>query len=377
VVGSTQSAADEGKILGVELLRFASALAVLVFHYQHFAFVGTVLPPDFDRAALPFYSWLKPLYAGGYYGVQVFWCISGFIFYWKYASQIVARGISGSRFFVLRFSRLYPLHFVTLLFMAGMQVLYQAKNGGPFLYSNNDLYHFALQLGMASNWGPHSGDSFNGPIWSISVEALVYAVFFASLRYISGSVVFLGVVVIAATLIQVLGISTHPAFPCMAFFYLGCTAAAVYEWQRRSRRAGIIVTASALTLTVVSLVWVALLGAKPKYALECLSPALILLCVTHVRASDHVARWLVPAGNMTYSSYLLHVPIQIAIVTICGWAGWRFPFYHPVSFLTFMGVTLFLSYWSYRLFEMPMQSLVRRHLLAARVPVLSHTPSIT
>ena len=80
---------------------------------------------------------------------------------------------------------------------------------------------------------------------------------------------------------------------------------------------------------------------------------------------------------MTYSSYLLHVPIQIAVVTISSYADWRLPLYHPASFLTFMVITLFLSYWSYRLFEMPMQSLVRRHLLRARVSALSHSASIT
>jgi peptidoglycan/LPS O-acetylase OafA/YrhL len=370
-----KSAPDKGKILGIELLRFGSALAVLIFHYQHFAFVGTSLPPDFDRAPLPFYSWLQPFYRGGYYGVQVFWCISGFIFYWKYGRRIVERSIGGYRFFVLRLSRLYPLHFVTLLFMAGMQMLYQATNGSSFLYPNNDFYHFALQLGMASNWGLRVGESFNGPIWSISIEVLVYAVFFASLRYISGSLAFMSAVVLAATLIQMLGISTHVFFPCVAFFYLGCLTAWVYEWQRRSRRTGAIATAGALTLVVVTLAFGLHLGMPPKYALEALAPASILLCVKHVRPSGHIANWLVAAGNMTYSSYLLHVPIQITVVTLCSYINWHLPYYRPATFVTFMVITLFLSYWSYRRFEMPAQALVRRHLLRTQTPALSPAAS--
>jgi peptidoglycan/LPS O-acetylase OafA/YrhL len=370
-------AADEGKILGIELLRFVSALAVLIFHYQHFAFVGTSLPSDFDRAAQPLYSWLKPFYTGGYYGVQVFWCISGFIFYCKYGRRIAARGISGYRFFALRLSRLYPLHFVTLLFMAGMQMLYRARNGSSFLYSNNDLYHFALQLGMASNWGLRVGDSFNGPIWSISIEVLVYAIFFATLRFISASLVFMGAVALAATLVQVFGISMHAVFPCVAFFYLGCITAWVYEWQGRSQGAGVIATAGALTLASAALAFDLYLGMPPKYALEWLAPASILLCVKYVRPADRVAAWLVPAGNMTYSSYLLHVPLQIVVVTACSYTGWQLPFYHSASLLTFIVVTLFLSYWSYRIFEMPMQTLVRRYLLRAPAPRLSHSVSTT
>jgi peptidoglycan/LPS O-acetylase OafA/YrhL len=370
-------APDEEKILGIELLRFASALAVLIFHYQHFAFVGTSLPPDFDRAAQPFYAWLRPFYTGGYYGVQVFWCISGFIFYWKYAARIAERGIDGYRFFVLRFSRLYPLHFVTLLFMAGMQLLYHARNGSSFVYPNNDLSHFVLQLALASNWGMKVGESFNGPIWSISIEVLVYAVFFCSLRYISRSLVFMGTIALAATLIHGLGVSTHALFPCVAFFYLGCVSAWVYEWQRRSRRAGVIATAGALALVAVALAFGLYLRMPPKYVLEFLAPASIFLCVEHVRPSDRIAHWLIPLGNMTYSSYLLHVPVQIVIATICSYADWRLPFEQPASFLAFIAVTLFLSYWSYRLFEMPMQTLVRRHLLRARLPTLSHSVSMT
>jgi peptidoglycan/LPS O-acetylase OafA/YrhL len=371
------SAPDEEKILGIELLRFASALAVLIFHYQHFAFVGTSLPPDFDRAAQPFYAWLKPFYTGGYYGVQVFWCISGFIFYWKYARRIAERGIGGYRFFVLRFSRLYPLHFATLLFMAGMQLLYHARNGSSFVYPNNDLYHFALQLPLASNWSLNVGDSFNGPIWSISIEVLVYAVFFCSLRYISRSLILMIAMALTATLIHATGISTHALFPCVAFFYLGCVSASVYEWQRRSRHTGVIATAGALTLAVIALAFGLYLGMPPKYVLEFLAPASIFLCVEHVRPSDRIARWVIPLGNMTYSSYLLHVPLQIVIVTIYSYADWRLHFDQPASFLAFMAVTLFLSYWSYRLFEMPMQTLVRRYLLQARSPPLSRPVSTT
>jgi peptidoglycan/LPS O-acetylase OafA/YrhL len=46
------------ELAGIELLRFLSAFAILVWHYQHFFFVG-----KFDdalaleiRASLPFYS---------------------------------------------------------------------------------------------------------------------------------------------------------------------------------------------------------------------------------------------------------------------------------------------------------------------------------
>lgn len=67
------------KLLGLEVLRFISALAVLVWHYQHFYCVGDRLA-DFKREEQPLYFLLRPFYEHGYNGVQIFWCISGFIF---------------------------------------------------------------------------------------------------------------------------------------------------------------------------------------------------------------------------------------------------------------------------------------------------------
>jgi peptidoglycan/LPS O-acetylase OafA/YrhL len=216
-----QPAQDTGKILGIELLRFTSALAVLIFHYQHFTFVGAS-PVDLIRTQQPFYPVLGFFYRYGFYGVEVFWCISGFIFFWKYAREIAGRTLAGYTFFILRVSRLYPLHLATLLFVAVMQWVYRSKNGAFFVYQVNDLQHFVLQLFMASNWGPETAESFNGPIWSISIEVLVYAIFFMSLRYLSSSAIFITLVAVGAGLIQLLKLSENPLFTCLMYFYLGC-----------------------------------------------------------------------------------------------------------------------------------------------------------
>jgi peptidoglycan/LPS O-acetylase OafA/YrhL len=360
---------EEGKILGIELLRFVSALAVLVFHYQHFAFVGGA-PADFVASRQPFYSILRLFYDYGYYGVQVFWCISGFIFFWKYGDSISRAKVSGYAFFILRVSRLYPLHFVTLLFVAAMQLVYFAHTGSYFVYQNNDLHHFILQLFMASNWGLHTGDSFNGPIWSISIEVLVYGIFFLLLRYVSGSVLCAALVAATAALIQLLKISDHPVFACLFFFYIGGLTATAY--QKTSARGSLQMPASAcaLLLALVLLTAVLLLHIKAKFFLALFTPAVIFLFVAHVPASPLAARWLMPAGNMTYSSYLLHVPIQIAVVTCFIYSGVKIPFYNPAFFLLFMAVTLLLSHLTYVGFEMPAQRMIRRHFLqkAAAIP---------
>jgi peptidoglycan/LPS O-acetylase OafA/YrhL len=358
---STKSDSADDKLLGIELLRFASAVAVLVFHYQHFAFVGDK-QSNFVADAQPFYSTLSLFYNYGFYGVQIFWCISGFIFFWKYGALIPARKVSGYKFFVLRFSRLYPLHFATLLIVAVLQILYFTKTGAYFVYQYNDLYHFLLQLFLASDWGFQHGESFNGPIWSISIEVLLYFVFFLVLRYISGSIFVLGLMAVFPAAIMFLKFSAHPFFSCMMYFYVGCLTAFTYARIKDTARLRTIISWIAVlaigAVTALQLV----VSVKPIYFLLVFSPALILLSVMHMPANRHISAALVAAGSMTYSSYLLHVPIQLSVVTLASYAGFSIPVYNAAFFVSFLVGTLILSFYCFKHFELPAQNHLRRQL---------------
>ena len=359
------NAVAEDKLLGVELLRFVCALAVLVWHYQHLAFIGTHPLASFVTERQPFYSLLRPFYQFGFYGVEVFWCISGFIFYWKYGEAISRGTVGGYKFFVLRFSRLYPLHIVTLLFVATMQMVYFHYNGSYYVYANNDLPRFLLQLCMASNWLTSSQvESFNGPIWSISVEILVYGLFFVTLRYLSASALTCALMAALGALVAGLKLSTLPVFFCVMYFYVGCLAAIAYARAKNSVRARRWASLGAALALVGIFVATRFKDIHAVYVLLVGAPALILLCTIYLRGSTHTTRLLVAAGSMTYSSYLLHIPIQLTLMTILSALGMAAPIYSPFLFLAFILGTLTLSYWCYALFEMPAQNWLRRKLKA-------------
>src|ERR1700722_12629718 len=213
---------ETNKLLGLEVLRFLTAFAILVFHYRHFFFVADK-PIGLVTERLPLYGLLKPFHDSGAFGVWVFWCISGFIFFWKYRDPIAEHSIGGWKFFTLRFSRLYPLHLVTLLIVALLQTLYFDLRGYFFVYQNNDLPHFLMQLFMASDWSIVRGDSFNGPIWSVSVEVLVYFLFFLMLRVTRSWL--LNVVIVLACMNAAFLSASGQVTNCMALFYVGGLAA--------------------------------------------------------------------------------------------------------------------------------------------------------
>lgn len=354
-----QSSPPPNKLPGLELLRFAAAFAVLIWHYQHFSYVADT-PVDLFKDRLPYYTLLQPFYLAGRYGVWIFWCISGFIFYWKYRGTIADRSIGGWEFFVLRLSRIYPLHAVTLALVAILQPIYFHLNGYFFVYQVNDLQHFLLQTFVASNWWL-SEPSFNGPIWTISVEIVVYLVFFLSLRFVSGSAL-LNVVIIFVC------IGAKGQVPaCLAFFYIGGLAAL-------ARRA---LSSSVYKAAVERVAWFAAVAAAalwgpfflasshevPDVAILAYTP-IVLFCISgDINVPPAIQRLIEAAGNLTYSSYLLHFPIQLIIALGFATYGAPIPFYDARFFLAFVGITLVASRLTYLYFEAPAQRIIRDRLL--------------
>ena len=163
-----------GHISLLDGLRGLAAFSVLLCHYTYLFTLPGQSTFDLKWATLqPGGEWLKQFHLLGIYAVNVFWIISGFVM-----AHVYLGAKTGTKAFVVnRFARLYPLHLLTLLIMAGLQILAFQRFGTWLISDYNDLYHFAQQLLFASGWGIDKHASFNVPIWSVSVELLVYALF--------------------------------------------------------------------------------------------------------------------------------------------------------------------------------------------------------
>jgi peptidoglycan/LPS O-acetylase OafA/YrhL len=92
------------------LLRGMCSLAILIWHYQHFFFIGAGRSAGWDPSIQPLWSLLRPGYLYGEFAVQIFWCISGLILAHTYINQ---KKTGLAKFSLARFSRLYPLHLLT------------------------------------------------------------------------------------------------------------------------------------------------------------------------------------------------------------------------------------------------------------------------
>ena len=171
----------------IDIARAFAAICVVLQHYQHFYFVEPhQYVENFARNQQPFYNLLEPAYKFGSVAVQFFFVISGFIFFMYYREKILQKSVSFRDFIILRISRLYPLHLLTLLFMLFIQNIHLYFSSEYFVYEANNLQNFFLHLFLVQEWGiVKSVWSYNAPSWSISVELLLYmSFFFLSLFFI-------------------------------------------------------------------------------------------------------------------------------------------------------------------------------------------------
>jgi len=354
------------RLVGLELLRFLAAVGVLIWHYQHFMFVGHD-KAAYDASRLPF-GWLfAPFYTYGYAGVELFWCISGFIFSWKYAALIGRAGLSFGRFAMLRVSRLYPLHLAMLLIVAGLQALYFARYGQTFVYLFNDPAHFVMNMLFANWWGFQSGESFNGPSWSVSAEVLIYVAFFwiargAGAGWRVNTLSLLGFAIAAPIAKSVLGIKL--AFTgAGTFFFLGAVTCHLHHWietlgvRWRPRFAWGCAGLIALCVALVTTHMLKIAGAS-----LAMFPATVVLVQLLVRPrGQRIRAMLTGLGNLTYASYMLHFPMQLATMLILGELAVpvRTLIYADWFMLAYLGGVFAAAFIVFRWVERPAQAMLR------------------
>lgn len=357
------------RLYSLDALRGVAALAVVVWHWQHFLALGGNWTPE-GRLSQPFYAVLKPLYVQGWAAVDLFFVLSGFVFFWLYADAIRTHAIGGLRFAALRFSRLYPLHIVLLIVVAVLQYRFFKTHGVFFIYQANDWQHFLAQIFMVQNWWPRAEQSFDGPSWSVSIEVLLYLLFFIACR--AGMKRKLHILAAALVGALLMPFDEHIGRG-VAGFFMGGFAFAVWEHLRDDPRArtisrGLSIAVAAGWVLLFALIygdshWIADGEANDKFLFVfdyLLCPATVL--VLGLREYLHGAhpRPLGRLGDISYATYMLQFPLQLLLANIAASAGWS-PgnFMSPFALIAFYAGLIALGFLSYRYFERPMQALIR------------------
>jgi len=288
----------QDRVPALDLLRLIAALAVVVFHY---AYRGAAAD-GFTKVSLPA---LEPIAKYGWFGVELFFVISGFVIAWS------ALGRTAVEFGIARAARLWPA-FVTCTTLTFAATYFF---GAPVF--GTSLAQWAANLTMLA---PAFGQPFmDGSYWSIVFEIIFYGwmALFIALGWFPRRVdeIVLGWLSIALANEALLHSKIlHHLFVTgyAGFFSAGILLAEIAR-GRRGWQAPFLIAVSAAVASSEALVggrWTA--DHYSTFIDPRVMIALTLLTIALVAAASRVRRIPLPGtlvialGGLTYPLYLLH-----------------------------------------------------------------------
>ena len=310
----------------IDALRGLAALAVAWFHFAH---GGRLLAEDSLVTRSASYGWL---------GVEVFFVISGFIL-----PYTMARGGYRIRdfgtFVKKRIVRLDPPYFVAIalaLVLWWVSDIVPAYQGEPFVF---EPIRFLLHVGYLNAFFDYSW--YNVVFWTLALEFQFYlllAVGFPALLHRS-ALVRIGSLAVMCALAFLIP-NANLVFHYLGFFALG--AATAHYALGHVRLTPYLVILGAMAVATA-------LATTPVAAGVGLAAALVIAFVRIPEIKP--LAWL---GAVSYSLYLLHVPIGGRIVNLGGRFVDTFPLQMAVLILALVG-SFIAADLLYRFVELPSQ----------------------
>lgn len=344
------------RIYTLDVLRGLAALAVVLWHWQHF-FMQNNAESDIIINRQPFYDFLFIFYHYGLYAVELFFVISGFIFFHLYSDNIHNNKITAKKFIINRISRLYPLYIITFSLVAILQVVFLNSHNYFFVYPMNDIYHAFLNLLMIQSWGFERGWSFNAPTWSVSIEVLMYMIFFILCKLTSRTTLIS--ILIVALSYYFFKINNAIMIGSFSFFIGGISYKLTTSGIKTLGVKPFFIFACVFLLAAWCFIFTQKITDIFPLVLFGFTSLIFFLVSINAMQNDFGKQieWL---GDISYSSYLLHFPLQIIIVYFVDKIGYeRDLFYNPKTLILFMIILITISYMSYIFIEKPSQKLIR------------------
>jgi peptidoglycan/LPS O-acetylase OafA/YrhL len=313
--------------------------------------------------------------AYGYVGVSFFFMLSGFVLAWSCADQ------PARRFWWLRFSRIWPLQLLLMVF-AYTVISGHEKIPGPFGH--------AAEVLLLQAWFPdpsiYSGG--NGVTWSLSVEMFFYLLFpfaIALLRRLRGrglavtAVVTLAVMVLPPLVISLAGLGMPMSLYYWLFFVFPPYQFGVFLLGMVLGRAmilglrvpGPVVACLAATAGIAGVAWAitsftvhtGMAVARPFVALLAVPFFALLVCGSATRDLRAGGWWLsssalVRLGEWSFALYLVHAP---TLVVTARWGWWNNPggLWALADCLAFLALTISVAAVLHYLVEKPIERRLR------------------
>jgi peptidoglycan/LPS O-acetylase OafA/YrhL len=299
-------------------LRLLAALAVVIFHYA---------PRVGGYARLP--ELLKNLIDEGPAAVGFFFILSGFVLAHRHLNG--APRVQAPDFYWARFARLYPAYLLAFLLFLPIALQRYVVNPSP---GNTGRHTFVLSAIlsclMLQSWTPLA-QAWNGPSWSLSVEAFMYLMFpligyrLSTVRRQNSIFIMLLAWLIPSSLAVAyvarwipgdtwrLYVTNNPLL-WLPLFVMGiCASRMVADWRKvPERTANALSTAAFVALILCALAW------PHKWAdvfvTGGIAPLLAVVILFFTRSRGWITRTIGSSlfsklGEASYAVYILQAPL--------------------------------------------------------------------
>jgi peptidoglycan/LPS O-acetylase OafA/YrhL len=366
--------------VGVDVLRAFSIMVVLADHLA-----GS--PTRFSEGSIYFENFYS-LFDSGILGVSIFFVISGYLITkTTMEREVDFFSMSPSKFYTYRVGRIIPLLFFILAVSVAILVwnpqdyfsapmfhfIYDAEG-----YSKGLLFWFSL-IFFLRNWerilsrGVFAGAQWD-IIWSLAVEEQFYIMFPWVVR-LSGTldrlcrvllvVIVLGIVSrAAAAILNFSFVATMMnSFSCFEELAIGVLCALYARDLKISRGQARLMTIAGAAAVVGGYLGSDIHGARAVLGPTTLAMGVALFIAGTERAElfrSSLSRGVARIGQLSYGIYLLH-PLVLFLIS-----GFLIGLSRPVAFTVFLALCLCVAEVSFRLYEQPMNAMIRRVFAARR-----------
>jgi peptidoglycan/LPS O-acetylase OafA/YrhL len=356
------------RFLPLDLMRGVAAMMVAMFHVWSYGY-GTIFINHATSICVPF-----------------FFVLSGFVLSHAYGHEIATSRMGVSDFAIVRFARLYPLHFVTFAFVVALwSAIELGRATAIFLgYPDPTPTRFVCTWTMffehlSLTQQLFAGETcFNNPSWSIGTEWWCGFYLFALLQ--SRRAV-RGVALLALVPASMVAWQHHsgaaPYTTGVLCFALGWVSYRAHV-RLQVRLPPTIVWSFAVAMFAVMgwgpiETWPGLLG--PYYFTWYAIFAVVVFLLAGVDVQHRIARLVMTkSGDWSYGIYLWHVPlIMIMLIPFRildrVW-GWHL-LGTPIFDLLFYPILIALAAFGYQYIELPAKRAIKR---AAKTLADARTP---
>jgi len=346
-------------------------LTSLRFFFAFFVFLSHLSFAKTDNSLL---NWLqRNIFFEGYLGVSFFFILSGFVLAYSYREKFLQKAITRKSFYLARFARIYPLHFLTLILAI------------PIIYFHNSLgiSSFLINLFLLQSFIPKEDlfFSFNAPAWSISDEMFFYLIFPFIIILFEKAKVLKTAFYILAPIILIAGIILIPEHDQKAFFYVNPVIRSfdfilgilLYDLFKKQKFSSCFTTAKRATLLeiftlsafFIFFIFHNFLNRGFRFSIYYWIP-MCLIIYTFAQNKGWISKLLsnkilVFLGEISFGFYMIHY----LVITYGNMLkdNYFINFNEVILSVIYFIVTLILSCFSFIYFEKPMNTFIKKKLI--------------